>query len=119
MADGNILRNQGAGWKLWKRLKDGVNVLEYVSKQRAAYDARPAEFHVYIKSLMDATDMEHRAQLHMMVDLMPTDGDGVYSEFNDNNQYSDAVITLDEAWACCRARQALLRAAVEFQEVAR
>jgi hypothetical protein len=52
MSDGSVLRNQGYGWKRWKRVKAGVDTIVYAAKLRAAYDARPAEFHAYIKALV-------------------------------------------------------------------
>ncbi len=103
MSDGNIMRNYGQGWKLWKRVKPGIDVRQYAQGLRARYDARPAEFHNYMKALSDACDLEHRARLHMAIDLMPTDPDGVWSTMDD---YSYGV-DLEDIVRACRARVAL------------
>lgn len=105
MSDGQIMRNTGAGWKLWKRLKPGVNPQEYAERKRREYLARPAEFHNLIAALIQATSLEHRAHLATLVDLMSTDGDGVYSEFNDS--VYGYQVDLEDCWRCCRAMQAL------------
>jgi hypothetical protein len=110
MADGNILRDYGQGWKLYKRLKPGVNAVEYAASSRARYEARPPLFHEYVKAIRDAVAITHRSQLHILVSLMPNDPDGVYSEFNDNNQYSGPQIDLDDAVRLCT----LYRSASEF-----
>jgi hypothetical protein len=60
MSDGSVLRNQGAGWKRWKRLKAGVDPIAYAAKVRASYDALPAEFHAYVRALAAACDLRAR-----------------------------------------------------------
>ena len=83
MSDGAVLRNDGAGWKAWKRVKAGVDPVAYAAKASAAYNARPAEFHAYIRALAATCDLEHRAQLNTLVDQMPGDPDAVWSMFDD------------------------------------
>jgi hypothetical protein len=34
MSDGHVLRDVGGGWKLWKKLKDGILMLDHVSGVR-------------------------------------------------------------------------------------
>jgi len=103
MSDGSVLRNQGAGWKSWKRVKAGVDPVAYAAKARAAYDARSAEFHAYIRALAAACDLEHRAQLNALVDQMPNDPDAVWSMFDDP-AYD---LQIEDVVRCCRARLAL------------
>lgn len=83
MSDGALMVNRGDGWMFWKRLKAGVDPVTFAAKVRAAYDARPAEFHAYIRSLVAACDLEHRAQLNALVVQMPEDPDAVWSLFDD------------------------------------
>jgi hypothetical protein len=70
---------------------------------RATYDARPAEFHAYIRALAVACDLEHRAQLNALVDQMPEDPDAVWSFFDDPGY----ELQIDDVARCCRASRAL------------
>ncbi len=103
MSDGHILRNQGAGWRTWKRLKAGFNPVAYAAKVRATYDARPAEGHAYIRALVEACDLAHRGQLNALVDQMPEDPDAVWSLFDDPGY----ELQIEDVVRCCRARRAL------------
>ena len=60
-----------------------MNPDNYAAEPRASYDARPAEFHAYIRALVAACDLEHRGQLNALVDQMPEDPDAVWSLFDD------------------------------------
>lgn len=104
MSDGNVMRNFGQGWKLYKKVKPGVDIAQYAKDLRAKYDARPEVFHSYIKALIDCTDLEHRARLHMAIDLMPEDPDGVWSEM-DMGYHS---VDIEDVVRACRARVRLL-----------
>lgn len=106
MSDGQIMRNTGSGWKLWRRVKTGSDVAAYARDSRAKYDARPAIFHEYVQALQDTTSLEFRAQLHMLISLMPSDPDGVWSEFNDSHMYSGADIDIDDCVKLCRLYEA-------------
>lgn len=105
MSDGNIMRDFGTGWKLWKRLKVGVDPKEYAAKCRASYNALPEFFHDYVKTLKDATGLPFRSRLHELVKVMPSDPDGVYSEFNDHT-YGGDTVDLDDCVKLCRLYQA-------------
>jgi hypothetical protein len=103
MSDGYVLRNQGAGWSTWKRLKAGADPVAFAAKVRAAYGARSAEFHAYIRALAAACDLAHRAQLNALVDQMPEDPDAVWSLFDDPSY----GLEIGDVARCCRARRAL------------
>ena len=104
MSDGSVLRNQGAGWKRWKRLKAGVDPVAYAAKARAAYSLRPAEFHAYIRALAAACDLAPRAQLNALVDQMPEDPDAVWSLFDDPGY----GLLIEDVVRCCRAYRAFV-----------
>jgi hypothetical protein len=105
MSDGSVLRNQGTGWKRWKRVKPGVDPVNYAAKMRAAYDVRPAEFHSYIRALAAACDLAHRGQLNALVEQMPEDPDAVWSMFDDPGY----ELQIEDVARCCRARLALVQ----------
>src|SRR5574340_10382 len=111
MSDGKILRNQGFGWKLWKRVKPGVDPKVYAEDARKRYEARPAVFHEYMRELINAADLEHRYRLHTAVSLLPNDPDGVWSEVNDT--YSGYSIDLDDCLKLCRLYEAAMAARSE------
>jgi hypothetical protein len=103
MSDGSVLRNEGAGWKTWKRVKAAIDPVAFAAKMLAAYNARPDEFHAYIRALVAACDLEHRAQLNALVDQMPDDPDAVWSLFDDSNY----ELRIEDVARCCRARLVL------------
>src|SRR5262249_30288806 len=103
MSDGHLMRNDGTGWHAWKRLKAGVDPVAYAARLRAAYDARPAEFHAYIRALVAACDLKHRARLNTLVGEMPEDPDAVLAVFDD----FDYDLQIEDVARCCRARRAL------------
>ena len=100
-----IMKNYGQGWKLWKRLKPGIQPEEYARKFNDRTKAILPEVLTYIDCLIQCANLEHRARLHTAVSLMPTDPDGVWSEFDD---WSGYTLDLDDVVKCCRAYQVAL-----------
>jgi len=104
MSNGKVLVNYGCGWKVGGTVKTGwtpqsayENACE---RMRADSIARPA-FAAYRKELIHLTSMSNRAKLHMAVQLMPEDCDGVWSEVCDG--YQDNVhADVDEIGELCR-----------------
>lgn len=116
MADGKILRNRGDGWKLFKKVKPGVDPREaYRLRLAAREDAvrRNPTYGLYIRELTKlAGSLECRARLHMMIEMMPTDPDGIWSELADGyDEMSRKIgrIEIDDLCSVC----ALYRGAVE------
>jgi len=103
MSDGSVLRNQGAGWKAWKRVKAGADPVAYAARALSAYEARPAELHTYIKALAAACDLAHRGQLNALVTQLPEDPDAVLALIDDPRY----EIGIEDVALCCRARMAL------------
>ena len=112
MSDGQIMRNYGQGWKLWKRLKPGVDQAEYARKFDARTKALPPEVRDYIQALADAVDLEHRWMLHEAIKAMPQDPDGCWSSVEDYGYTPD----LDDVVKACRLYQAC-ELAIKTQEV--
>ncbi len=116
MSDGQIMRNWGAGWKLWKKLKPGVDAHEYARKFDERTKAILPQVQMYIDALIDACDLEHRGRLHTAISLMPQDPDGVWSEFDDGSGWSGYSIDLEDIIKACRMYQVCERA-IKAQEV--
>jgi hypothetical protein len=107
MSDGNIMRNDGFGWKSWRKLKAGVDPQEYARKFNAQTEAIPPEVRAYIEALQDTCDLEHRARLHTAISLMPNDPDGVWSELDDCAGCSP---DLDDIVKACRLYESAMDA---------
>ena len=103
MSDGIVLKNYGQGWKIHGKCKDGLSPVEVaktaIERQRADIEKRPA-FAAYRNELFSLASMATRARLHMTVQLMPDDCDGVWSECCDG--YGDNVhADVDEVGHLC------------------
>src|SRR5690242_10697049 len=108
--DGHILKNAGSGWKLYRKVKPGVNVVQYALDCRRRYNERPEEFHRYIAALQDVGSREKRWMLHTAITMMPEDPERVWSEMTDHaGSYGDSY-DLEDIVRPCRAYMAFLRA---------
>lgn len=108
MSDGKILRNNGNGWKLYKKCKDGVNPEDVFAKRAASQkehlSARPCAA-AYVKELHALTSIKNRWKLNEAVKMMPSDPDGVWSEACDG--YGDNVhADISEIVELCRMYRA-------------
>lgn len=101
MSDGHIMKNSGSGWKLWKKVKPGIDPAEYAVQTRAIYNAHPLAFHLYIKALCNTVPLEQRWELHEMIRSMPEDPDGVWAHFDDRRLHLD----IDECIELCNLYQ--------------
>lgn len=101
MSDGHILRNNGGGWQLWKRIVSGVTPEEYAKKAREKYNSHPPCFHAYIEALRNTVPLERRWELHEMIRHMPEDPDGVWAHFDDRRLHLD----IDECIELCKLYQ--------------
>jgi hypothetical protein len=51
MSDGNILKNSGSGWKLYRKLKAGIDPEVYAVKFQAFTDGIPQAVKDYVQAL--------------------------------------------------------------------
>jgi hypothetical protein len=113
MSDGVVLKNAGFGWKLAGKVKVGIDAADAYQRAVARYadelSASP-EFAAYRKELHSMAGLGKRWKLHMAVQAMPEDCDGVWSEACDG--YVDNVhADIDEVSNLCRLYLAALNAA--------
>jgi hypothetical protein len=101
MSDGHLLRNDGSGWKKWKRVKPGVDIQGFAERFRAATEAAPEASRRYLEALMAATKLEHRGQLHSAIRLMGADAFRVHAEVNEFVHIADYA-AIEEACRCYR-----------------
>lgn len=113
MGDGAILKNHGHGWKLAGKVPPGLSPQEAARKSQANLDKQLAEkpaAAAYRTALHNLAGLGKRWKLHMAVQMMPDDPDGVWSECCDG--YGDNVhADIDDVAELCRAYLHLMRLA--------
>ncbi len=106
MSDGHVLRNQGFGWKLYKKLeRDSIQAAyeSQLAKQTELLANRPMT-RAYRKALHDMAGLSKRWKLHAAVETLAPDADGVWSEACDG--YGDNISAdIDEVGELCRLYQ--------------
>ena len=112
MSDGTVLKNNGFGWKVFGKIKEGFTPEECFAKaaasQAKALSDNPA-YADYYKALHGMAGLSKRWKLHAAIELMPEDCDGVWSEVCDG--YGDNVhADIDEIAALCRLYLAAIAA---------
>ena len=89
-SDGKILINYGDGWKLFGKVKPGMDPGEVSKtaeeKQKEGLRIRPL-YAKYFKLLHKSAGMNLRSKLHTAVSMMPEDPDGAWA-------------CLDDEWNC-------------------
>lgn len=116
MSDGQALRNVGDGWKKYKKVKDGLNIREVVQdrgQKRLNFRNECPCWARYLDLLVDNFSLEHRAAVHTIIDMMPQDPDGCWSEINDN--MGEDSIDLETLVEMCRAWQSAEKEIEEYK----
>ncbi len=108
MSDGHILQNNGQGWRLYKKIKDGISPIEVYKKQKEKVDRVLLDnpcLADYRKKLHSLAGVNKAYKLHIAIQLMPDDPDGVWSEVCDG--YGDNIHAgIDEVSDLCSAYKA-------------
>lgn len=95
-ADGNIMQNNGNGWKLWKKLKEGIDPRVHFEKQKNAYQEKLNKFPCFASwrnKLHKLISFKDRAIVVEGIKMLGNDLDGLWSELND---YGRVQIDLDD-----------------------
>lgn len=104
MSDETVLKNTGFGWRVAGKLKPGFTPREAYERAAASQARALAEnpaYTAYYKALHAMAGLSERWKLHALVQLMPEDCDGVWSECCDG--YGDNVsASVDEVGELCR-----------------
>lgn len=120
MSDGTVLKNIGFGWKIGGRAKAGVDIrtlYETMKAKQADTMARRPMLAKYRAALHDLAGMDKRWKLHLAVQMMPEDPDGVWSECCDG--YGDNVhADLDELVELCRLYKAATEESADLKQAA-
>jgi len=88
-ADGNVLRNEGDGWKVYGKVKASSMPQELVKLwQEKAKKLSPA-FIKYRNALIEYTSLKTRALVHTAVQISHHDPDGVWADLDDYGIHLD------------------------------
>ena len=111
MSDGHVLQNAGFGWKLYKKLKPGVDpATAYQNARKRLADKleqNPAAAE-YRAALHAVAGLNKRWRLNQTISMMPDDPDGVWSTACDG--WDGVSADIDEVVRLCRAYNAACRA---------
>lgn len=107
MSDGKILRNTGAGWKLWKKCNPGVDPADHWAEAKARHEARlqARPCLAYYMELLHDFPLDRRGIIDEAVGLLANDLDGLWSELND----AGVELDLGDAGALCEAYSAAMQ----------
>ncbi len=100
MSDGQVMKNDGSGWKLWRKVKAGMDVAEVARNAEAKYAEKLRNNPTYAtwrKLVHDTVPRQYRYALTTAVSMMPDDPDGVWSEMD----LYGCPIDLDDAVRLC------------------
>lgn len=117
--NGDVLANQGFGWKEWGKVKAGVDPLgayqRAIANQAKFLLEHPA-YAAWRSAVMDAAPLSRRWRLVAAIKLMPEDPDGVWSEVCDG--YGDNLsLSIDEVVELCKLYRASEAAHKSSKEV--
>ena len=109
MSDGCVLINHGTGWKVYGRVKPGVDIVEHFQKRSARHqeliNTRPAlaAYHAQMTKIA----LSKRWRLNMALRMMSDDPDGVWSEVCDG--YSGNLkLSIDQIVHLCKLYNAAI-----------
>jgi hypothetical protein len=107
MEDGTVLRNYGAGWKVFGKVKSDTSPQQAADRaaefDRTASVRRPA-FVAYRKLLHDLVGFSGWYRVNEALGLMPDDADGVWSTLDDEHDLS-GQLSLEDVEALLAARK--------------
>ena len=108
-ADGKILRNDGDGWKQWRKCKPGIDPRARFEEAKANYSQKLATkpaFAAWRSLFHELVPFKQRNLVLTAIGLMPQDPDGVWSEVNDYCGFSGSEYSIEDICQLCRAYQA-------------
>jgi len=121
MEDGHVLRNDGHGWKCYRKAKPGVTGAELARLRTESFNTRRAacpNHDAFVRGLCAAVDRRHRWMLAEAINLMPSDPDGVFCTLEDHGVEVD-LDTIVDLCRLCEPGQAGLQAFFEAKKAAK
>lgn len=109
MSDGKILRNSGAGWKRYKKVKPQFSPFAAYIAAKERFEKLLAEnpaYREYRELLLKITgSLEARVHVHCIISMLGNDIDGCWAELND---YGDSY-SLEDVKDLCDAYASMMR----------
>ena len=121
MSDGKILRDNGGGWKLWKKLKPGFDPVEQARKAREFHENVTADrvwrSDYRRKMVGEFPCLEKRIMASTAIELMPDDADGVWATLDDEGTGTDldTVVELCDLYKRAMAEGKAAKEAAELK----
>jgi len=107
--DGQVLRNDGDGWKTWKKVKPGIDPIQAFENCKARYAEKLATkpaFAAWRELFHELVPFKCRNLMLTAISLMPQDPDGVWSEVNDYIGFSGESFSIEDICQLCRTYEA-------------
>lgn len=85
-SDGQVLRNNGEGWKIWKKCKPGIDPVQHFAQAQANYANKLATqpaFAEWRRVLHSNVAFRNRFLVLEAIKMLGNDVDGLWSELND------------------------------------
>ena len=103
MSDGHTLRNRGDGWKLFRKVKPGVDPVYAAEIRRNSFNKRRDACPIwarYVDLLAQTVSRSDRWKLNAAIEIMATDADGVWATLHDEGIHLDVseVVELCELY---------------------
>ena len=93
-SNGKVLKNDGFGWKVL-RLKEGITVENFRARFEAIESKLSQSYRIYRAAVQSEFPLPVRWQYLTLRDLLGDDIDGIYSDLQDRQIYTD-LDTLQE-----------------------
>lgn len=114
-ADGNILRNYGQGWKLWRKLKPGYTMAEHtadIQRRQALRDIDRPAVASFKRLFHELVSFQARDLVFTAIQLLAGDPDGLCVEMQECSSFrygsiSNPELTLDDCVELDRAYSAM------------
>lgn len=83
-SDGNILRDYGDGWKLYRKLKLGIDATEHAKKRKEFFDNQDSAQADFRRAMVNEWKKPiDRARVFTVIQMLGNDLDGCWSELDD------------------------------------
>lgn len=87
-SNGYVLRDNGDGWKRWRRAKEGADWLAFIEERRKEYNNPPDNFFWREKYrtllIAQSKSLEKRQMINCLIETLGFDLDGLWAELDDN-----------------------------------
>lgn len=116
-SDGYLLRNTGNGWKLFRKVKPGIDPVSYFAGKAERRNARLAACPIYAQYIRKLSEygVSTRSMIHRTLELIPNDPDGVWSTLEDYGKHAD----LDDLVELSRLHTPAIKQLREYNEALR